>query len=79
MLAEMPASELTEWMAYERLDPFGSDREDLRAATVACTVANSQGGKTKPADFMPDWRPEEEKRQDRIAAMRKKMMGLAGK
>jgi hypothetical protein len=37
---EMGSAELTEWMAYARIEPFGEDRADLRAAIVAKTVAD---------------------------------------
>ena len=66
MLAQMPATLLIEWMAYDRIDPIGRDRSDLHAALVA-TAADNAGrvvvsalaGKraklAQVADYMPDW------------------------
>jgi len=55
--ARLSAAELTEWMAYDRLDPIGPERADLGAAIVAATVANVHRGRGqapfRPADFMP--------------------------
>lgn len=56
MLQKMSSAELTDWLAYWRLDPFGEERADLRAGIVAATTANVWAGKgkrAKPADFMP--------------------------
>lgn len=36
----LDASELVEWMAFYRLDPWGGYRTDLAAATVCATMAN---------------------------------------
>lgn len=48
-------------MAYERLEPFGERRADLRAGIVASTIANAHRGKEgrpyTPQDFMPDFEP----------------------
>jgi hypothetical protein len=33
----MSGRELTEWMAYDSLEPFGDQRADLRAGIVAAT------------------------------------------
>ncbi len=65
LLARSSSRELTEWMAYFQLDPFGEERADLRAGIVASTVANSQRGRKgvafKPKDFMPKFsdRPQD--------------------
>jgi hypothetical protein len=54
--AEISSAEFAEWIAYCGIDPFGEERDDLRAALVACTVANTFSKKRyKPADFMPDF------------------------
>ncbi len=61
------SQEFAEWMAYDRVDPFGEHRADLRAALVASVIANSNRGKNKSAfkleDFMLDFSGEK-KRQD---------------
>lgn len=37
---DMPSSELTEWMAYYRLEPFGQERDNLHAGMIASILAN---------------------------------------
>lgn len=61
----MPVSLWWEWLAYYEMDPFGRDRDDLRAGIIAATVANAAHGRKrrktyKPKDFMPkfDRRPK---------------------
>ncbi len=58
MLREMRPSELGAWLAFNRSDPWGEQRADLRMAIIASTVANAlakkrDGGSFKPRDFMP--------------------------
>lgn len=47
-------------MAYFRIEPFGEERDDVRAALIAQTVANclverKDGRKFTLKDFMLDW------------------------
>lgn len=54
----MRPSELGQWFALSRIDPWGEQRADLRAAIIASTTANSMakkrdGSAFKPKDFMP--------------------------
>jgi len=52
--ARIGADEFAEWLAYGQLEPWGPEREDLRAAIVAATVASTLTGRRfRPADFMP--------------------------
>lgn len=64
LLARISSRELTEWMQYYELEPFGEERADLRAAIVAATVANANRRKGKrafkPADFMPRFKQQAE-------------------
>jgi len=57
LLHRMSSRELTEWMAYYALEPFGEERGDMRAGIVASTLYNvHRGPKSKaasPEDFMP--------------------------
>jgi hypothetical protein len=51
----MSGREVAEWQAFYRLEPFGDFRGDLRAGTIACTIANvfsGKGEKRSPFDFM---------------------------
>lgn len=56
---EVSAPELSEWIAYDHIEPFGERRADLRAGIVAAVTANAFRGKdSKPfqaSDFMPDF------------------------
>lgn len=58
-LRNISSYELSEWMAYDSLAPFGDERADLRAGTIAATIANANRDPEKqpepftPADFMP--------------------------
>ncbi len=52
MLHQMPATELSEWIAFASIEPIGEARADMRMAMICCTFANyfkaSQGSKTPP-------------------------------
>lgn len=57
LLANLDSHELTEWMAFERIEALGEARADLRAGIIAAAVGN-HGNRTlqKPyraRDFMP--------------------------
>lgn len=43
------------YLAYERIEPDGEERADLRAGIISSTVANAAGADTSPIDFMPDF------------------------
>jgi hypothetical protein len=57
LLARVGSDELTEWMAFYQLEPFGEVRADLRSGVVAATFANAHRSKDSraftPEDFMP--------------------------
>lgn len=59
MLDRMDSEEVVAWMAYEKLEPFGEARADMRAAMITSTLANvNRGAKQKPftlKDFMFDF------------------------
>lgn len=61
MLAEISAKELTEWMAFDTVEPFGGLQDEYRTGMIASTVANTTRDEKKkkepftPQDFM---RPE---------------------
>lgn len=54
---QVSSREFAEWMAYNRIEPFGYERTDLGHAITAATVANSVKGKkgrtAKIIDFLP--------------------------
>lgn len=57
LLARIESRELSEWMEFYRVEPFGQEADWLGSAIVASTVANVNRGKGKKAfevdDFMP--------------------------
>lgn len=64
LLVSMDAKELAEWMAYDRLEPFGEQRADLRSAMVCTIMANAWSGKGKRLkvdDFMPKFERQQKK------------------
>lgn len=40
LLARLSSRQISEWMAYYTLDPFGEERADLRAAMICALLAN---------------------------------------
>lgn len=62
MLRRTTSSELAEYMAYDRLEPIGEARADLRAGIVASALVNHSLNPpktpTRPIDFMPFAKPQ---------------------
>lgn len=65
LLQRIDSYELSEWMAYYSLEPFGQDRGDIGPAIVAATVANANRVPDTPPydlkDFLPTFELEPEK------------------
>jgi hypothetical protein len=40
MLARIPSRLLSEWLAFDAIEPFGERRADLRAAQIVTAIAN---------------------------------------
>ena len=63
----MTSAELAEWRAFDRVEPFGEYRADLRMGILAATIVNINRGKRAkpvvPRDFMPF--PREGERRSR--------------
>ena len=59
MLSTISSAELTEWMAFYKMSPFGEARGDLRVAQLTALMANVHRDREKrpqpfePVDFMP--------------------------
>jgi len=74
LLERVDSAELTEWLAFYRLEPWGCEREDWRAALVSATAANYSGNAKKPlnpSDLMPPQRLSKKQRiQQSIAKVR---------
>ena len=85
MLERMSSAELTEWMAFARLEPFGSEVYFIGTGIVAATVANfsgmlPKGRKRKEIkDFMPKFREEDQSVDSMIQIAETLTVGLGGK
>lgn len=59
LLDRISSTELSEWMAFFQLEPWGNEVDMLGHAITASTVANTvrpKGHKAyRPQDFMPDF------------------------
>ncbi len=80
---QMGSRELTEWMAFDRINPIDSDlRNEMMGSIVASTVANCHRGKnTRPfkvSDFMPTW-DVKQKKTDSLIRLRDYLKGMAKK
>lgn len=80
MLDRMSSHELSEWMAYANIEPFGEDRADLRAGTISSVIANTNRDPKKkadpyePIDFMP-FAEKPEPTPDQLAGKIARMLG----
>lgn len=55
LLERISSRELTEWMAYYELEPFGQERGDLQAGVVASVIANvNRDPKKSRKEYKPD-------------------------
>lgn len=73
LLARIDSRELSEWMAYFSMEPWGTETEDWRAGMVASTIANvnrdpkKQKKPFEPKDFVPRRVPIEEQAPEQQA------------
>jgi hypothetical protein len=83
MLDEIPSPLLTEWMAYDQLDPIGEERGDYLIAMLCSVIVNSNPyrGKDSPVakaeDFMP-FMDQEERKQIKMKRVRDAFMSMVG-
>jgi len=70
LLARIDSAELSEWMGFYSIEPFGEERADLRSAIIACTMANAWRGKNqrpfKVSDFIPNFGEPKEQTPEEI-------------
>ena len=80
MLGRMSSREVTEWMAYASVEPFGEDRGDLRAALICSVIANANRDPKKKADpYQPiDFMPFAEKPEPSPEALAGKIARMLG-
>lgn len=53
---ELDPRQLDWWLAYDALEPFGAERDDLRSGLLGATLGNlwiSDGMPLEPSHFMP--------------------------
>ena len=78
MLADIDSYELSEWEAYDRLEPLDhAMRAELSAGIVASTIANCNRGKDSDpftaSDFMQKWGDEYKDHSADIEAKRQQV------
>lgn len=55
LLARIDSRELSEWGAYYRLEPWGTEVDDYRSGVVASTIANvNRDPKQRRQPFVPE-------------------------
>ena len=55
LLAQIDSAELTEWMAYSTLEPFGESVADYRHGIAVAALANvNRDHKRRRAPFLPE-------------------------
>ena len=56
LLARISSAEVTEWMAFDAIDPFGEPRADLRTGMICAVTANHSfappTSPRRPSDYM---------------------------
>lgn len=82
MLGRMSSKELTRWMIFYELEPFGMDVDFMGHAITASTIANvnrKKGSKAhKPEDFMPKFGRKKEQSVDQMIGMASMMTTVMG-
>jgi len=91
-LDELTSAQLSEWEAYDVLDPAGKWRDDYHAAFIVSEFTNivrdlygEKGAKhSTPSEFMPKWNKEDAKKgrkrgskEQSTGEMRQFMLGMA--
>lgn len=86
---ELTSIQLSEWEAYDRLDPIGGWRSDFRIASlisIIVNIARSVWGKegikmSVPLDFMPEWDKEIEleTKQQTVEEMKQILLSIASR
>lgn len=61
--ATMTSAELSEWMAYDLVEPFGQVRQDQANRLLAAVLVNANRGDNPPVkieELLPAWQPPAE-------------------
>ncbi len=82
LLGRIDSRELSEWIAYASIEPIGENRQDLRFAMLACTIANlvkgAVGSKGKPSkleDFLLKFDPPKQQSTENMKSMMRMLSG----
>lgn len=70
LMRAMPYPLFLQWVEFYKRDPFGRERGDLNAATIAAMIANahsSRGKRYEPRDFMPEFYKKRQSVDDMVA------------
>lgn len=80
LLASTSSDELTEWMAFDAIDPIGDARGEIQAGVIAASIRNVHGGidgrAATAADFFPTLQRPSEKPVDISAQVRSAFKSL---
>ena len=87
-MGQITSAQLSEWEAYDKIDPIGSWREDYRIAVLDALIVNivsklyaKKGSTPKevlPTDFMPNWTGEKRiERKQSVSDMKQVLMSIA--
>jgi len=83
MLEKVSSKLVLEWMAFYKIEPFGSEADFMGHAIVASTVANASRGKNtkayKPEAFMPKFDKKKQSVAEMIQIAQMYTVGLGGK
>lgn len=85
LLSQISSYELSEWMVYEQVEPFGDRRGDFQAALICMTLANRLRNKDeqpfKMQDFLLDFERAraEQTMEEQIAFAHMMTIALGGK
>lgn len=89
LLDQLTSKQISEWEAYDRIDPIGSWRDDFRIAALESLITNivqqlyakkgSTPVTTTPLDFMVDWTGDKvkEPKKQSVEDMKKILLGMA--
>jgi len=83
MLSRISSRELTEWMIFYGMEPFGNEAPYIGHAITASTIANANRKKgtkpIKPEDMMPKFeRPKTQTTDDMIGVAKMVTAALSG-
>ncbi len=90
MLDQLTSVQLSEWESYNRLDPIGTWRDDIRIAALSSLIANivktlypEKGVEpvlTNAMDFMVDWGTDENEKgkpEQSVEEQKRILLGIA--